>query len=132
MKHVTINTYTDSFTVSNAWLNRYIEEHDIDDFWDTYTWDDGEWIRLLYKAEQAEKEIHYLTQKLKQGYSLFKNGKKEGILHVSSKGQGYQFSYFDAYGPIGDIQKNTLYEMARSIYQYGFKLCIKEDLTIIK
>src|SRR5699024_989844 len=112
-KTVMINTYNGAFEVDRDWLIQQISQP-LDNFLSTYTWDDGAWLKLNYNAYQANEEIKQLTTLLKQGYSLFKNGNQEGVLHISSKGNGYQFSYFDQYGAIGDVQKSSLAEMARS------------------
>ncbi|WP_260287726.1 hypothetical protein [Peribacillus aracenensis] len=89
----------------------------LDVFLDSYTWDESEWLYILIKQ---------LMIRLKRGLSLFKKGDQEGILHASTnKKYKYQFIYFDQLGSIGDIQKNTLEEMAKSIYEYGFTPCLK-------
>ena len=132
MKTVTIDTYNESFNVPEYWLLANIEQQTIEDFLSEYTWDEGEWLYSLYSMEQEEKEIKQLTVLLKQGYSLFKKGDQEGILHACSKNKCYQFSYFDQHGAIGDIQEITLDDMAKKIYEYGFSLCSKEELHIIK
>lgn len=132
MSFVTIDTYNNSFQVSEDWLLANTDVQTVGDFLDTYTWDEGEWLYIQYSIEQEEKEINHLTVLLKQGYSLFKKKNQEGILHANSKDKGYQFSYFDQYGAIGDIQENTLEDMAKKIHEYGFRLCHKEEINIIK
>jgi len=60
------------------------------------------------------------------------SNRQEGVIHDNSKDMGYQFSYFDYYGAIGDFQAVTLEGMAKKINEYGFQLCNKEDLNLIK
>jgi len=129
---VELYTYDGTFEVETQWLENNIESMSLNEFLSTYTWDEGEWLHIMYSAEQDEKAIAHLAKQLKQGYSLFKNGKQEGILHASNKGYEYQFSYFDEYGAVGDLQENTLEKMARKIYELGFRLCDKSELKIIK
>lgn len=105
MKTIMINTYSDSFSVPQDWLLANIQEQTTDEFLDNYTWNEGEWLYVLYLMEKEEKEIQELTKLLKQGFSLFKKGNQEGIIHTNSKGNGYQFSYFDQYGGLGIFKK---------------------------
>lgn len=133
MESVTLDTYNGSFKAPKEWLKENINDMNLDDFLNSYTWDESEWLYTLFSMEKEEKEIKQLIRKLQKGISLFKKGEQEGILHACSyKYYTYQFSYFDEYGPIGDIRKNTLGEMAKSIYEYGFTPCTKEYLQIIK
>jgi len=131
MTTVTINTYHDSFQIPETWLLENTDSQTTDEFLNTYTWDEGEWLYILYKIEQEDKEIASLIEKLKKGHALFKRENQEGILHDSSKGEGYQFSYFDQNGPIGDFQTETLEEAARKIYEYGFQPCHSKNLKIV-
>jgi len=55
LKTVMIDTYNESFEVSEDWLLANIEQPTTDDFLDEYTWDEGEWLYILYSAEQIEK-----------------------------------------------------------------------------
>lgn len=56
LKTVMIDTYNESFEVSEDWLLANIEQPTTDDFLDEYTWDEGEWLYILYSAEQIEKK----------------------------------------------------------------------------
>lgn len=133
MESITLYTYNGSFEVPRNWLKENVDDMTLDDFLNSYTWDESEWLYILLSTDKEECEIKQLTHQLKEGISLFKKGDQEGILHAcSSKYYNYQFSYFDQYGPVGDIQKNSLEEMAESIYRYGFTPCRKEYLKIIK
>lgn len=134
-KTIKLNKYDDVFEVDYDWLNgkvKHLYEMSVEMFLNYYTYDDGEWLYCLYLIDQEEQQINYLTQQLQAGFSLFKKGRQEGILHqCTNRNYQYQFSYFDKKGAVGDIQKDTLKEMAKSINEYGFKLCSKEEMTII-
>ena len=133
MREITINTYNDSFQVPENWLLANADVQTIDEFLDSYTWDEGEWLYILFKMEKEDEQVELLTEKLKQGYSLFKkDDNQEGIVHINSKESGYQFSYFDRFGAVGDFQAQMLEEMAKKIVEYGFWLCSKNDLQIIR
>jgi len=132
MKTLLINTYNETFEAPEDWILANTEAETTNEFLNTYTWDEGEWLYILYKMEKQDEEINDLKELLKQGYSLFKREDHEGILHASSKKTGYQFSYFDKYGAIGDIETTTLEEMAGKIYDYGFKPCHESQISIIK
>lgn len=131
MKNITINTYQDTFLVSETWLLANTDFQTTEEFLSNYTWDEGEWLYILYKTKKEDEEIAFLIEKIKQDQALFKRGNKEGILHGSSRGTGYQFSYFDQHGPIGDFQIETLEEAAKKIYEYGFQPCHSKNMEII-
>ena len=86
MKTIMINTYSNSFSVPQDWLLANTQEQTADEFLNNYTWDEGEWLFILYSIEKDEKEIQELTKLLKQGFSLFKKENQEGIVHANSKG----------------------------------------------
>lgn len=59
MSFVTIDTYNNSFQVSEDWLLANTDVQTVGDFLDTYTWDEGEWLYIQYSIEQEEKEINH-------------------------------------------------------------------------
>ena len=133
MKTITLITYTGEFEAPKKWLENNIDERNLNEFINSYTLDESEWLYIEFSIEQEERDIKILTKMLEEGVSLFKNKKQEGVLHdCSYQNYKYQFSYFDQFGPIGDIQKNTLQEMAKSIIEYEFIPCEREELKIIK
>jgi len=48
MEYITINKYETSFSVPVSWLLMQIEGQSIDDFLNSYTYDDGEYLYSLY------------------------------------------------------------------------------------
>ncbi|HLQ96351.1 MAG TPA: hypothetical protein VK108_08190 [Pseudogracilibacillus sp.] len=134
METVEINTYDNVFEVSKQWLLANTEADSVEEFLDTYTWDEGEWLYFLYQKDEREFEIGILTDQIKQGYRLFKNNghTQEGLLHDSSKKTCYQFSYFDSHGAVGDLEADTLEKMAVKIYNLGFQVCSVGHHKILK
>jgi hypothetical protein len=58
--------------------------------------------------------------------------RQEGILHPCTKGTAiFQFSFFDELGPIGDFERNTWEEVAKSVVEYGFIPIEVEDLVFL-
>lgn|SRR5690625_3114411 len=132
-KFITLCAYQWEFEVPKEWLLKNITESNIDDFLNNYTWDESVSLYYEYAIHQRELNINNIIQHLKDGRTFFKKGKQEGIFHdCTYQNYKYQFSYFDKIGPVGDIQKNSIEEMARSIVEYGFEPCEKEELKIIK
>jgi hypothetical protein len=129
---VKLETYQGEFQVSKKWLLNYISPNTINDFLNCYTWDESEWIFIEYSIYQTDLKIKDFILLLKEGKKVFKRGIVEGIVHTCTyKNYKYQFSYFDGYGAIGDIQKNSIEEIAKSIVEYGFEPCNEDDLKFI-
>lgn len=61
METVEINTYDNVFEVSKQWLLANTEADSVEEFLDTYTWDEGEWLYFLYQKDEREFEIGILT-----------------------------------------------------------------------
>lgn len=93
---------------------------------------------LLEQIEKAiqedEKKIKQIEKFIKKGSKTFKhkNSDREGILHpCTEKTYSMQFSFFDSIGAIGDFRRNTIQEIAKSIFEYGYEPCEESDLTIL-
>lgn len=130
---IKLHSYTGTFEVPKEWLLNKIGKTTIDDFLNTYTWDESQWLYMEYSIDQEEIKINNFIQLLKDGKTFFRRGKLEGIFHLCTyKNYKYQFTYFDGYGPVGDFQRNSIEEMAKSIAEYGFEPCSKYDLRFIK
>lgn len=118
---IELHTYGEIVILPKEWLQANIDES-VNAFLNSYTWDEAEWLYILYSVEKEEREKTKLAILLKEGITTFGKGNQEGILHPCTRGNyKYQFTFFDKFGAVGDIQKNSLDEMASSIYEYGFK-----------
>lgn len=96
------------------------------------------WQELLEKniakRERREREVKVLAQKIKKGQFTFKHSLYdwEGIIHPCTDNKyKWQFTYFDELGPIGDVRRNSLEEMAKDIYDYNFETCYPNEFKIL-
>ncbi|WP_449354669.1 hypothetical protein ACUL41_17785 [Virgibacillus natechei] len=56
-KNVELHTYDGTIEIDTEWLKDNIEGMEIDEFLQTYTWDEAEWLYDEYAKEQREKRI---------------------------------------------------------------------------
>lgn len=133
MNTVRVHTYSEVFEVPEKWLLENTKAKSVQEFQDTYTWDEGEWLQILYQTDVRDFNIGILETQLKEGHRLFKNEDQtqEGLVHDSTKFKGFQFSYFDSLGAVGDLQTDTLDEMAAKLYDNGFDVCSLGHTKII-
>lgn len=77
------------------------------------------WDQLY--TERKQEIISQLTN-CKALQAIKENG-NTFIFHPSAKQKGYyQITYFDAKGPICDIQRETVEEMVQEIINYDYKV----------
>ena len=64
---ITLTTYTGTFNVSKTWLKSQLNGCSLKDFFDSYTWDDSEWLFHQWKVHQEieikRKEMLQLANK---------------------------------------------------------------------
>lgn len=88
------------------------------------------WSELEQEIQKREEQILNFKTLLDTGHTTFlkRKAKQEAFVHESSKENAMlQFSYFDAYGAVGDFEAGTTNEMAIKILDYGFVPCLKEE-----
>ncbi|WP_174615276.1 hypothetical protein [Virgibacillus ihumii] len=61
-KKVELYTYDGTFEVDAEWLEKNIEDMELGEFLNSYTWDEAEWLRDLHAKEQNEKGISKKTE----------------------------------------------------------------------
>ena len=87
---------------------------------------------ILQRVEEKESIVHHMVDQVKGGKRIFKSDSQEGIIHPSSKRQtSYQFSYFDQWGVVGDIERDNIPDLVTTINDLGFKLASLESLDYI-
>lgn len=92
------------------------------------------WEEIEKAIQEEEQKIHTFIIRINAGENTFshKRNEQEGILHPCTVNDyKWQFSFFDSKGPIGDIRRNTIEEIARSIYEYGYEFCEPNKLVIL-
>lgn len=84
-------------------------------------------IRSVERDEQLKLEVKEAIEEGKKSFHHI-SLQQEGIIHPSSKKDGaLQFTYFDKYGAIGDLEAKNVKEMTDKLFDLGFSLCEEED-----
>lgn len=92
------------------------------------------WEEFYAIINENVEKVNEIAKSIKKGTVTFKHRslKQEGLLHpCTDPDYKYQFTFFDEKGAIGDCKRNTIEEMAKAINDYGFHVCLKEELRII-
>lgn len=88
------------------------------------------WQYIMKCVEQDEQLKMEMEKAIKEGMRTFHHTslQEEGIIHPSTKKEGVlQFTYFDKYGAVGDLEAEGEKQMTDKIFDLGFSLCEEED-----
>ncbi|MGJ9459929.1 hypothetical protein [Oceanobacillus sp. CF4.6] len=88
------------------------------------------WQYIMKCVEQDEQLKMKMEEAIKEGTKTFRHTslQQEGIIHPSTKQEAViQFTYFDKYGAVGDLESESGKEMTDKIFNLGFSFCEVED-----